>query len=84
MSDRPSSPVFSIASILSVICAIGSFTTGAIFGLILAFLAILFGSLGALFSLSPHRRGGFLSTFAMILGFIGVVAAVFKAIIYFF
>ena len=87
MSDpQPSSPspIYSIASVLSVICAIGSFMQGAILGLILAILAIFLGSFGALLSLSPHRRGGFLSTLAMIAGVIGVVAAVFKAIMWFF
>ncbi len=84
MSDSKPSPIFSIASILSVVCAVGSFMTGAIFGLVLAVLAILLGSFGALLSLSPHRRGGVLSTFAMVAGVIGIVAAVFKAIFFFF
>ena len=87
MSDSPSSspsPIYSIASVLSVVCAIGSFMSGAILGLILAVVAILLGSFGALLSLSPHRRGGFLSTLAMIAGVIGIIAAVFKAIFFFF
>ncbi len=84
MSDSKPSPIFSIASILSVLCAVGSFMAGAIFGLILAVLAILLGSFGAMLSLSPHRRGGVLSTFAMVAGVIGIVAAVFKAIFFFF
>jgi hypothetical protein len=87
MSETPSSrpsPIFSIASVLSVVCAIGSFMSGAILGLILAVLAILFGSFGTLLSLSPHRKGGVMSTFAMVAGIIGIVAAVFKAILWFF
>ncbi len=84
MSDSKPSPIFSIASILSVLCAVGSFMTGAILGLVLAVLAIFLGSFGALLSLSPHRRGGLLSTFAMVAGVIGIVAAVFKAVIFFF
>jgi|688.fasta_scaffold536031_2 hypothetical protein len=85
MSTPPSpapSPVYSIASILSLVCAIMSFTSGAILGLILAVLAILFGSFGALTSLSPHRRGGLMSTFAMFAGVIGIVAALIKAILW--
>jgi hypothetical protein len=58
--------------------------SGAILGLILAVLAIVFGSFGTLLSLSPHRRGGVMSTFAMVAGIIGIVAAVFKAILWFF
>jgi hypothetical protein len=87
MSETPStrpSPIFSIASVLSIVCAIGSFMSGAILGLILAVLAIVFGSFGTLLSLSPHRRGGVMSTFAMVAGIIGIVAAVFKAILWFF
>ncbi len=82
-SPQPS-PVYSIASILSLICAICSFTSGAILGLILAILAILFGSFGALTSLSPHRRGGLMSTFAMFAGVLGIVAALIKAFLWLF
>jgi hypothetical protein len=82
-SSSPS-PVYSIASILSLICAIFSFTSGAILGLVLAVLAILFGSFGALTALSPHRRGGVMSTIAMFAGVLGIVAAVIKAIIWIF
>jgi len=87
MSDSPSSrpsPIYSVASVLSIVCAIGSFMSGAILGLILAVVAIFLGSFGALLSLSPQRRGGFLSTFAMIAGAIGIIAALFKAIGWFF
>jgi hypothetical protein len=35
-------------------------------------------------SLSPHRRGGVMSTFAMVAGIIGIVAAVIKAILWIF
>lgn len=84
MSDSKPSPLFSIASVLSVVCAIGSFFSGAILGLVLAVLAILFGSFGTLLALSPHRRGGVMSTLAMGLGVVGIVAAVFKAILWLF
>jgi hypothetical protein len=87
MSETPSSrpsPIFSIASVLSIVCAVASFMQGAILGLILAILAIVFGSFGTLLSLSPHRRGGVMSTFAMGAGIIGIVAAVIKAFMWFF
>lgn len=87
MSDTPVTKkpaVFSIASILSIVAAIGSFMTGAIFGLILAIVAIFFGFFGVLMSLAPSRRGGIVSVLALIGGVIGIVAAVFKAILWFF
>ncbi|MAS96941.1 MAG: hypothetical protein CMO55_27435 [Verrucomicrobiales bacterium] len=77
-----SSAPFSIASVLAVICAIFSFTSGAIFGFILALLAIVFGLTGVLIALSPARRGGFASTFAVIAGVAGIIAAIVKAIIW--
>lgn len=82
-SPKPS-PIYSIASVLSLVCAIGSFLSGAILGLVLAVLAILFGSIGTLLSLSPHRRGGLLSSFAMFAGVLGILAAVVKAILWIF
>ena len=73
---------FSIPSIISVIAAIWSFTTGAFFGLVLAIIAIVFGLLGVLLSLSPAKRGGVVSTFGVGAGAIGVIAAVVKAIMW--
>ena len=75
---------FSIPSIISLIAAIWSFTSGAIFGLILAIIAIIFGLLGIILSLSPAKRGGVISTFGIGAGAIGVVAAVVKAIMWIF
>ena len=81
-SSRKGSASFSIASILAVVAAIFSFTSGAIFGFILALVAIFFGLIGVIMALSPARRGGFASTFAVIAGFAGIVAAVIKAVIW--
>ena len=75
---------FSIPSIISLIAAIWSFTSGAIFGLILAIIAIIFGLLGIILSLSPAKRGGVISTFGIGAGAIGVIAAVVKAIMWIF
>ena len=76
--------VFSIASLLSLAAAIGSFMTGAFFGLILAIVAIFFGIVGVIMSFAESRRGGLISILAMIGGVIGIVAAVIKAIMWIF
>lgn len=73
---------FSIASIISVVAAIWSFFQGAIGGLVLAIIAIVFGLIGVLLSLSPAKRGGVISTFSIGAGVIGIIAAVIKAILY--
>jgi len=75
---------FSIASIIAIIMAILSFQTGAILGLLLAAGAFLFGVFGAVMALSPGTRGGILSVLAVIASVVGVVAAIVKAIMWFF
>ena len=75
---------FSIISILAIIAAILSFNVGAIGGLLLAAVAFIFGVLGVVLALSPKTRGGGLSILAVILSFIGVIAAIIKAIGWFF
>ena len=74
---------FSIPSIISFIAAILTFASGAFFGLIWAGVAVVFGLIGVLLSLAPSVRGGFLSTFGVLGGLIGVVAAIIKTIAYF-
>lgn len=81
----PATPAsFSIPSIIAVLAAIGSFMTGATFGLLLAVVAILFGIIGVMLSLSPAKRGGMISSFGIGAGLIGIVAAVIKAAMYLF
>lgn len=75
---------FSITSILAIIAAILSFKFGAILGLIMAALAFVFGVLGLLLALSPKTRGGSLSILAVILSFVGVIAAIIKALMWLF
>lgn len=75
---------FSIPSIIALVAAVLSFTSGAIFGLILALVAILFGVIGVLLSFSSRTRGGVMSTFSLLAGFIGIIAAAIKAIGWFF
>lgn len=75
---------FSIASIVAIIAAILSFNVGAIFGLLLAAVAFIFGAFGLVLALAPGTRGGMLSILAVILSIIGVIAAIVKAIMWFF
>jgi hypothetical protein len=80
-SPRPS---FSIPSLIALLAAIGSFMNGAILGLILALVAIVFGILGVVLSLAPAKRGGIVSTFGIGAGVIGIIAAVIKAVMWIF
>lgn len=75
---------FSITSILAIVAAILSFQVGAILGLLLAAVAFILGVFGVIMALSPKTRGGGLSILAVILSFIGVIAAIIKAIMWFF
>jgi hypothetical protein len=77
---RSTAPAFSIPSILAVICAIVSFNTGAFLGTITAIAAIVLGLLGFLLALSPRVRGGMISVLSILLGLVGMVAAVFKLV----
>ena len=73
---------FSIPSIIAVVAAIGSFMVGATWGLILALVAIAFGILGVVLSLSPVKRGGIASTVGIFAGAIGIIAALIKGIMW--
>ena len=74
---------FSIPSLISVFAAIGAFMTGsAILTMVLAVVAILFGILGVVISLSPVKRGGVASTFGILAGGVGIVAAIVRAIMW--
>jgi hypothetical protein len=75
---------FSIPSIIALLAAIGSFMNGAILGMILAVIAIVFGILGVVMSLAPAKRGGVISTFGIGAGVIGIIAAVIKAVMWLF
>ncbi len=73
---------FSFASIVAIVAAILSFKVGVFLGLILAAVAFIFGLLGILFAVRSNVRGGALSIIAIILSFVGVIAAVIKAIMW--
>ena len=78
-----SKAAFSIPSIIAVVAAILSFKVGAIMGMVLAGVAIAFGVLGVLLSLSPKTRGGMASIFGIVAGLVGIIAAIVKAIQWF-
>ena len=71
---------FSIPSIISLVAAIFSFSSGAVWGFVLAGVAVIFGILGVLLSLSPKVRGGFISILGVLGGGLGVLAAVIKGV----
>ena len=71
---------FSIPSIIAIIAAIASFPVGALMGFLLAIVAVIFGALGFMLSLSPKVRGGMVSTLAIFAGVLGLLAAVVKGV----
>jgi hypothetical protein len=82
MPKNSSKAAFSIPSIISIIAVILSFNWGAILGLIMAGVAIVFGLLGILISISSAKRGGIVSILGVAGGAIGVIAAIIKAILW--
>lgn len=81
MSADGSKPAFSLPSILSIIAAVVvSLFTGAISGFLLAIVAIILGAIGAVLALSSRFRGGITSTVSVLLGFVGIAAAVVKLV----
>ena len=81
LPSRRAQPAFSIPSILAIICAIGSFMTGAGLGFLLAILAIILGGLGVVLALAPQTRGGIMSIISILAGAIGIIAAVLKLVL---
>ena len=73
---------FSIPSIIAVVAGIWSFFATALGGLLLALIAIVFGILGVIISLSPVKRGGVASTFGIFAGGLGIVAALIKGVMW--
>ena len=81
-SSTSSRASFSIPSIIALLAAIGSFMNGAILGMVLAVIAIVFGILGVVLSLAPAKRGGMIRTLGIGAGAIGIIAAVIKAVMW--
>jgi hypothetical protein len=79
------SQVHSLASIVSIICAIASFFVhSGVFGLVLAIFAIVLGLVGFLKAASPRVSGGILSMCAIGLGVIAALFAVLRGIMHLF
>jgi hypothetical protein len=73
---------FSIPSIIAIVAAVLTFRYGATLGFVFAGVAILFGIIGMVESLSQKKRGGIISAFGILGGGIGIIAAVIKAIMW--
>ena len=71
---------YSIPSIIAIVAAIASFPAGAFFGFLLAIIAVIFGAIGIVLSLSPRLRGGVISTLAIFAGMLGILAALVKGV----
>ncbi|HLL88286.1 MAG TPA: hypothetical protein VK324_03190 [Tepidisphaeraceae bacterium] len=82
---RTSVQTRSIASIIAILSAIGSFYFSSagreLVALLLAVVAIGAGLLGGLRALSPRVSGGILSIIAVLLGVIAIVVAVIALIV---
>ena len=74
-------PHFSIPSIIAIGSAIASLFVRPGTGIILAIVAIIFGVIGYLFTLSPSIRGGLTSILSFFLASIGIVIAVVRAVL---
>jgi hypothetical protein len=78
--DEARKAKFSVPSLIAIVTALLSFTTGAFWGFVLALVAIVCGLIGVTLSLSPTVRGGLISAFSLIAGSIGLIAALIKAL----
>ena len=82
MNGTTTNAHFSVPSLIALCAAIGSFVTGAFWGLILAMVAVLFGVIGVLLALSPRVRGGVVSFVSIFAGAVGIILAGFKALVW--
>jgi hypothetical protein len=79
MSDQKAS--FSLPSLVALVASILIFVvSNGFLVFLLAGVAIVFGLLGIVLSLSPKVRGGIVSIFGIGAGLIGVIIAVVKLI----
>ena len=74
-----SGQVRSTASIVAILCALGSFYLSSkhhqLFGFLVALIAIGAGLLGGVRALSPRVSGGIISIIAVVLGAIAIIYA---------
>ena len=77
--------VRSAASIVAILCAIGSFVLSSqgreFLALLAALVAIGAGLLGGIKALSPRVSGGMLSIIAVVLGLIAIVVALIALVL---
>jgi hypothetical protein len=69
-------PTRTLASVVAIVCAVVAFFVGPVLGFFLGLAAILFGLIGMARAVSPSRRGGILSTLAVVLGAVAVVVKI--------
>jgi hypothetical protein len=82
-TDGPimAAPVKSMASILAIVCAIGSFMVANAAGKFsLAVAGVLLGLVGLARALSPRVSGGILSILAITIAVIGLLAAILDTV----
>ena len=72
MENPTAKATFSIPSLIAIVAAIASFASGAFWGLVLALIAILFGVLGLVMSLSARTRGGVVSVMSILAAVAGI------------
>ena len=78
--DEARKAKFSVPSLIAIVAALFSFTTGAFWGFVLAVVAMVSGLIGVALSLSPSVRGGWVSAFSLIAGSMGLIAALIKGL----
>ncbi len=81
MDNVQTKPHFSLPSLVAIGAVIASFFVGSLGGFILALIAIFFGIIGVIVSLSPSVRGGFVSVLAMLAGAVAIIVAIIKVFI---
>ena len=79
-NTAPPSPAFSIPSILALVLAIAAFAVTPGRALFAAIGAIVFGAIGVAISILPMKRGGIISFMSLLLGALGVIAAIVRLV----
>jgi hypothetical protein len=78
---RVPAPVKSTASIIAILCAVGSFFVDhAALRLLLVVIAVIAGLVGMLKAIHPQVSGGILSIIAILIAAAGLVAALLDVV----
>jgi len=80
-SVLPHKARFSVPSIIALVAMILSFTVSPGWALLWGMIAILFGLLGVVMSLSPSVRGGVVSFVSIPLGAIAIIGAIIRVVV---